>query len=190
MAWALLTSAFLGSLLGGLPGLLTVTLGIAAGLILLLAVWRKEWEVPLHACAATLLGAVAWLANDRVWWLAVIAVVNIAGSFWVAIIRGRRRLRDSEAKSEQLASQLDRRISELFSLQELSYVLSESIQLDRIVEQVAKYASRFLQADGAVVVLADDTGRLLRVAGATGTLEPLVGQVTDDPETTLVRFAM
>jgi len=191
VAWALLVSAFLGSLMGGLPGLVTVGLGIAAGLILLLAVWRKEWEVPLHAIAATLLGVVAWLANDRVWWLAVIAVVNIAGSFWVAIVRGRRRLRESETKSEQLASQLDRRISELFSLQELSYVLSESIQLDRIVDQVAKYASRFLQADGAVVVLADDeTGRLLWVAGATGTLEPLIGQVTNDPESTLVRFAM
>ena len=87
MAWALLASAFIGSLLGGLPGLATVGLGIAAGLILLLAVWRREWEVPLHAIAATLLGVVAWLANDRVWWLAVIAVVNIAGSFWVAIVR-------------------------------------------------------------------------------------------------------
>jgi two-component system NtrC family sensor kinase len=177
--------------LGGLPGLVTVCLGISAALILMLAVWRKEWEVPIHACAATLLGAVAWVANDRVWWLTVVAVVNIAGSFWVAIVRGRRRLRESEAKSEQLASQLDRRISELFSLQELSYVLSESIQLDRIVDQVAKYAGRFLQADGAIVVLADDDqGRILRIAGAAGTLEPLIGQVTEDPDTTLVRFAI
>ena len=130
-------SAFIGSVLGGLPGLVTVGLGLSAALILMLAVWRKEWEVPVHACAAALLGAVAWVANDRVWWLTVVAVVNIAGSFWVAITRGRRRLRESEFKSEQLASQLDRRISELFSLQELSYVLSESIQLDRIVVQVA-----------------------------------------------------
>ncbi len=178
-------------MLGGLPGLLTVALGISAALVLLLAVWRKEWEVPLHAAAATLLGVVAWAANDRVWWLAVLAVVNISGSFWVAITRGRRRLRESEAKSEQLASQLDRRISELFSLQELSYVLSESIQLDRIVDQVAKYAGRFLQADGAIVVLADDEqGRILRIAGASGTLEPLIGQVTEDPDTALVRFAI
>jgi two-component system NtrC family sensor kinase len=181
----------MGKLLGGLPGLLMLGLGIAAGLILLLAVWRREWEVPLHAAAATLLGIVAWVANDRVWWLAVLAVVNISGSFWVAIMRGRRRLRESEVKAEQLASQLDRRISELFSLQELSYVLSESIQLDRIVDQVAKYAGRFLQADGAIVVLADDEqGRILRVAGASGTLEPLIGQVTEDPDTALVRFAI
>ena len=169
VAWALLVSSLLGSLLGGLPGLVTLGLGISAGLILLLALWRREWEVPLHAVAVTLLGMVAWLANDRVWWLALVAVLAISGSFWVAIARGRRRLRESEMKSEQLASQLDRRISELFSLQELSYVLSESIQLDRIVDQVAKYAGRFLQADGAIVVLADDeSGRRLRVAGASG----------------------
>jgi two-component system NtrC family sensor kinase len=176
---------------GGLPGLVTIGCGIAAGLILLLTVWRREWEVPLHAFAATLLGVYAWLANDRAWWLALVAVVTIAASFWIAIVRGRRRLRESETKSEQLASQLDRRISELFSLQELSYVLSESIQLDRIVDQVAKYAGRFLQADGAIVVLADDEqGRFLRVAGAAGSLEPLIGQVSEDPDTALVRFAM
>ena len=181
----------MGSLLGGWPALLTIAIGISAGLILLLAVWRREWEVPLHASAATLLGIVAWAANDRVWWLAAVAVVAISGSFWVAITRGRRRLRDSEGKCDQLASQLDRRISELFSLQELSYVLSESIQLDRIVDQVAKYAARFLQADGAIVVLADDEqGRILRVAGASGTLEPLIGQVTEDPDTALVRYAI
>jgi two-component system NtrC family sensor kinase len=191
VAWALLLSALLGTLVGGLPGLVTIGCGIAAGLTLLLTVWRREWEVPLHAFAATLLGVLAWLTNDRMWWLAVGAVVTIAASFWIAIGRGRRRLRESETKCDQLASQLDRRISELFSLQELSYVLSESIQLDRIVDQVAKYAGRFLQADGAIVVLADDEqGRFLRVAGAAGSLEPLIGQVSDDPDTALVRFAM
>ena len=56
-------------------------------------------------------------------------------------------MRETESKTEALASQLDRRISELFSLQELSYVLSESIQLDRIVDQVVRYAGRFLQTD-------------------------------------------
>ncbi len=191
VAWALLASALLGMLVGGMTGLVTIVIGISAGLILLLTVWRREWEVPLHAFAATLLGVIAWLANDRMWWFALVAVVTIAASFWIAIVRGRRRLRDSEAKCDQLASQLDRRISELFSLQELSYVLSESIQLDRIVDQVAKYAGRFLQADGAIVVLTDDEhGRLLRVAGAAGSLEPLIGQVSDDPDTALVRFAM
>ena len=59
MAWALLVSAFLGRLLGGLPGLVTVFLGIAAGLILLLAVWRREWEVTLHAIADSVIFTMA-----------------------------------------------------------------------------------------------------------------------------------
>ena len=107
----------------------------------------------------------------------MVAVLTIAGSFWIATPGGRRRVREAERRRDQLASQLDRRISELFSLQELSYVLSESIQLDRIVDQVARYAARFLQTDGAIVVLADDErSRRLRGSPRQGTLEPLQGQ--------------
>jgi two-component system NtrC family sensor kinase len=177
--------------LGGLPRQIIILLGIAGALIAMLAAWRQEWEVPLHAVAASLLGVVAWFTDQRMWWLATIAVVTIAGSFWAAILRGRRRTREADLRSEQLATQLDRRISELFSLQELSYVLSESIQLDRIVDQVARYAARFLQTDGAIVVLADDElGARLRVAGATGTLESLLGRVTEESENVLVRAAI
>jgi hypothetical protein len=177
-------------LVGGLPGLVTVACGIAAGLILLLTVWRREWEVPLHAFAATLLGVLAWLANDRIWWLAVVAVVTIASSFRRRDRACRRRLRDAETKSDQLASQLDRRISELFSLQELSYVLSESIQLDRIVDQVAKYAGRFLQAEGDRRAGGRRSRPVPPRRGRGRLAEPLIGQVTEDPDTALVRFAM
>ncbi len=174
-----------------MPSVLTSVSGLAGALIVLLAAWRREWEVPLHAVAVTLLGVVLWLADDRKWWLALIAVLTISASFWVAIARGRRRLRDAEVKTDALAGQLDRRISELFSLQELSYVLSESIQLDRIVDQVARYAGRFLQADGAIVVLADEgqAGRL-GVVAATGTLEDLQGRKADEHDTGLVQFAI
>jgi two-component system NtrC family sensor kinase len=157
----------------------------------LLAAWRREWEVPLHAVAVTLLGVVVWYVNERIWWLAAAAVVTVSASFWVAIVRGRRKVRDAENKTDALASQLDRRISELFSLQELSYVLSESIQLDRIVDQVVRYAGRFLQTDGAIVVLADDErGQSLRVVAASGTLEGLQGQKAEEGDTGLVRFAI
>jgi len=88
-AYALLASALVASALGGLPSVLTVFLGMAGALIVLLAAWRREWEVPLHAVGATLLGVVAWFADDRIWWVAVLAVLNISGSFWVAITRGR-----------------------------------------------------------------------------------------------------
>jgi PAS domain S-box-containing protein len=170
---------------------LAPTLGLgAAAILLLLSSWRKAWELPLHLAAVTLLCVVAWWAEDRVWWLAVLAVISIFVTFWIAVVRSRRRAREAEAKADQLAVQVDRRISELFSLQELSYVLSESIQLDRVVDQVAKYAARFLQADGAIVVLVEMEGRALRVVAASGTLEPLVGRVSEDTESALVRFAI
>src|SRR6185503_18561762 len=47
----------------------------------------------------------------------------------------------AEARRVEAARQLDRRISELFSLQELSYVLAESIELDRIADQVGRYGA-------------------------------------------------
>ncbi len=137
--------------------------------------------------AAGLLGVVAWWTEDRIPGLAVLSIVTAVGSFWIAAWRARARTAEAQAKSDQLATQVDRRISELFSLQELSYVLSQSIQLDRIADQVAKYAARFLQADGAIVVMAE--GDLLRVVAATGTLEPLLGEVSDGADS-LVALAI
>jgi two-component system NtrC family sensor kinase len=167
-----------------------VALGGAGLIVLLLSVWQRGWELPLHLVAAALLGVVAWWAEDRIWWIALIAALSTFVTLWIAVIRSRYRTREAEAKADQLAVQVDRRISELFSLQELSYVLSESIQLDRVVDQVAKYAARFLQADGAVVVLVEMEGRMLRVVAASGTLESLLGQVSEDSESALVRFAI
>ena len=165
----------------------TLAMSIGGALILVLATSQSRLGPPLHAAAAVLLGLVAWWAEDRIRWLAGFAVVSAVGTFALAALRSRRRGDDAQEKSEQLAAQVDRRISELFSLQELSYVLSQSIQLDRIVEQVAKYAARFLQADGAIVVLAE--GEVLRVVAATGTLEPLLGEVSEDPDS-LVHIAI
>ena len=162
----------------------TLAVGAAGALIMVLATSQKRWELTLHAAAAVLLAMVAGWAEDRVWWLAVVAVAGAVWTFALAALRSRRRCENVQEKSEQLAAQVDRRISELFSLQELSYVLSQSIQQDRIAAQVAKYAARFLNADGAIVVLAE--GEILRVIAATGTLEPLLGEVSDDSDS-LVR---
>ena len=174
------------------PVALTLGLGRAGALILLLATAHRHGSSPLHLAAAVLLGIVAGWAEDRVWWLAVLAVgQHRRGHSGSPCPRWPRQARGgSPRKADQLAVQVDRRISELFSLQELSYVLSKSIQLDRIVEQVAKYAARFLQADGAIVVLVEGEGRGVRIVAASGTLEPVLGRESRDPETALVRVAI
>jgi two-component system NtrC family sensor kinase len=96
---------------------------------------------------------------------------------WVRLVR-------SERERRRAAEELNRRLSELFSLQELSYVLSDSIELERIVEQVVRYAVRFLDAQGALLALAGEApGDPLRVAAAEGNLTPLRGRAipADDP---------
>src|SRR3989442_1667129 len=61
--------------------------------------------------------------------------VAAAGLAWRAI-RLKHRLEWSERDRRRAADELNRRLSELFSLQELSYILSGPLQLERIVEQV------------------------------------------------------
>jgi len=167
----------------------TVGLGCAA-VILLMSNWRTGWDLPLHLAAAVLLALVVWWAEDRVWWLAVFAAASIAVTFWIAVVRSRIGMREAESRADQLAVQVDRRISELFSLQELSFVLSKSIQQDLIVDQVAKYAARFLQADGAIVALVEGESRGVRIVAASGTLESVLGRESRDPQTALVRVAI
>src|SRR5438477_5110338 len=100
-------------------------------------------------------------------------VVGVVAVLW----RLRQRLMRSEYERRRAAEELNRRLSELFSLQELSYVLSDSLELDRIVEQVVRYAVRFLDAQGALLALVGETaGDPLQVAAAEGTLAPLRGQ--------------
>jgi two-component system, NtrC family, sensor kinase len=183
----LLACILAAAVLGSPPLIPTVLLAAAGALILLLSLRQPAWEMALHAAAAALLGIVAGWTEDRIWWIAAVSIATAIVTFWIAAMRARARTREAQAKSDQLATQVDRRISELFSLQELSYVLSQSIQLDRIADQVAKYAARFLQADGAIVVLAE--GEQLRVVAATGTLEPLLGEVSDGADS-LVRVAI
>src|SRR5207249_7455280 len=86
--------------------------------------------------------------------LALLGIAVIGALGWS--IRLSRRLRQSERDRRRAADELNRRLSELFSLQELSFILSGSLQLERIVEQVVRYAMRFLDAQGALVALALD----------------------------------
>ena len=95
----------------------------------------------------------------------------------LALLQARRLANVAEQERRRTADELNRRLSELFSLQELSYVLSESLVLDRIIEQVTRYATRFLDARGALVALAgDEAGTPLRIEGAQGSLAVLAGR--------------
>jgi len=125
--------------------------------------------------------------------IALLAIAAVGAVGWS--LRLSRRLRHSERDRRRAADELNRRLSELFSLQELSFILSGSLQLDRIVEQVVRYAMRFLDAQGALVALTLDgeaaggagAGRedrpLLQVTAADGTLAALAGRAigADDP---------
>jgi PAS domain S-box-containing protein len=115
-------------------------------------------------------------------------IVLLGGGLGWGALRLKRRLEQSERDRRRAADELNRRLSELFSLQELSYILSGSLQLDRIVEQVVRYAMRFLDAQGALVALTAEgagTGQehSLRVTAAEGTLAGLAGRAiaSDDP---------
>jgi two-component system NtrC family sensor kinase len=115
---------------------------------------------------------------------ATIAIALILAGAGLVLWRLRQRLLRSEQERRHAAEELNRRLSELFSLQELSYVLSDSLELDRIVEQVVRYAVRFLDAQGALLALLGDApSDPLQIAAAEGTLAPLRGQKIqgDDP---------
>jgi len=131
--------------------------------------------------------AVALVASRPV---AVGAVLLLAVIVWFAIGRLERQALAAEAREVEAARQLDRRISELFSLQELSYVLAESIELERIAEQVARYAARFLQAEGALVALIDEETGALRAIAATGDLTHLERREIGVQDPGLLRLAL
>src|SRR6185503_11470284 len=109
--------------------------------------------------------------------LVTLTLAAVLWRLWVRLVR-------SERERRKAAEELNRRLSELFSLQELSYVLSDSLELDRIVEQVVRYAVRFLDAQGALLALAGEAPiDVLRVAASEGTLASLRGRTiaVDDP---------
>ena len=114
-----------------------------------------------------------------------VAIGGGVGGAALAALVLRERWSRSESERRRLAGELNRRLSELFSLQELSYILSESLELERIVEQVVRYAMRFLDARGALIALAghDSDSEELTIGGAEGTLAELRGRTVayDDP---------
>lgn len=121
-----------------------------------------------------------------------LVVLPLVAAFTALFFQHRRataRLRQAERQRDEMAVQLERRISELFTLRELGYVLSDSFQVDRIVEQVARYVRRFVAAEGVMVVLTEE-GRWLRVAAAEGSLEGQAGRRAPLTDVSLVTAAL
>ncbi len=116
----------------------------------------------------------------------VVALLSLVSVAWQYLVTMRQR-RALEEERAALARQVDRRISEIFSLQELSYVLAESLQSDRIARQVARYVTRFLNAEGSAIALTVGTERL-RVAAAEGSLAGFAGnEITSDAPSLVLR---
>jgi two-component system NtrC family sensor kinase len=148
---------------------------------------RRSWLPLVHLGAVIVAGLLAGVAGHLAWWPGVAALVSAAAvAEQVRALRGRLRSLDEERRS--LARQVDRRINEIFSLQELSYILAESLQSERIAGQVARYVMRFLNVEGAAMALpGPDSGSLL-VAAAEGSLASALGQrITEASSCLLVR---
>ena len=123
------------------------------------------------------------------WWL---LLIPLSAGFGVLVVEQRalhRKLEATEKQRDDASAELERRISEIFSLRELGYVLSESLQQERIVEQVARYASRFFRADGVMAVLVDDRNEIV-VAAAEGTLAGHKGRRVPAVDVSLVTAAI
>lgn len=112
-------------------------------------------------------------------WLPAAAALLLAAGLGLALHRATRRLAEAERARRETARQLDRRISEIFSLQEISYILSSSLDPERIAGQVADFATRYLRADGALVALAEPAAGAVSVRAAEGILGPLAGTALD-----------
>ncbi|HVO34787.1 MAG TPA: ATP-binding protein [Gemmatimonadales bacterium] len=102
------------------------------------------------------------------------AVAVAAVALWHAR-RTRRALSDAVADRDRVAAELSRRLGELYSLQELTHVLSSSLLFDQVAADVARYATQFLDAAGGAVVLASAEGEPPRVVAAEGSLAPFRG---------------
>ncbi len=117
----------------------------------------------------------------------LIAAVAGVGAYWAGSRWSRAH---AAAELARANAELAGRLRELFLLQEITYLLSESLDPDRIAEQIARYLVRFSDATGAMVVLREETGDRLRVAGAEGSLAPLAGQEVPEAHAGLIALAI
>ncbi len=94
------------------------------------------------------------------------------------------------AETESARSELAQRVAQLLSLQELSYLLSESLEPGKIVESAVRYASQALDSDGTMVALTTDGGAPIRIEAAHGSLVELAGEEISEAEAGLIATAI
>lgn len=185
VAWLLAAGGVGASRPLGFPLFLALGLGGAA-------LWgaareRRLW-LPMFHLAAAVAGALLTAASWPTGWWPAFAAIASAGSLAAHFQTTRRRIHSLDEERRALARQVDRRINEIFSLQELSYVLAESLQSERIAEQVARYVMRFLNVEGAAVALPGPDDGTLLIAAAEGSLVTSLGvEVTDTTPSLLLR---
>jgi two-component system NtrC family sensor kinase len=121
----------------------------------------------------------------------VLGILTAAGGFVVgALVARRKRAPDPAAELTQARAEVSRRLADVFALQELSFVLSESLQPKRIAEQIIGYLKRFTDVGGALVALAAETGGTARVAASHGSLLSLQGREIPDDDPGLLVAAL
>ncbi len=186
LAWAVAAAGLASQPAAPVPLLLLLVLGSTA----LWLLGRTRWPgvAPVQVGAAVLAGGAILGFGAGGWlpWLAPLGSLVVVA--WHLAL-SRRQLEALEAERSMLARQVDRRINEIFSLQELSYILAESLQTERIAAQVVRYVLRFLNAEGALVALTDQKGTPLVVAAAEGSLQAQVGQTIAPLPTSLIHRA-
>jgi two-component system NtrC family sensor kinase len=169
----------------------TSTLLLVYGLgMLLLQIRRPAWTMMIIRSSVLMLVLFAFLAQPPLAPMVVSLTLTVLVALGLTVSRAEEETRRSVAERDEIALQLDRRMNELFTLQELSYVLSESLQLDHIVDQVARYARRFLQAEGSLVAMLEEGGLFLKVISAEGSLGALKGKTISESENTLIMRAI
>ncbi len=180
----------LAAALGGLPPVAAWSLTAYGLLALLLYDFRPRLAPWILASAAPAVAVLAWFGRGPVALLAAAASLALLAAIAREGVALREDLAASRRVADELGRALERRSDELATLEELSLVLSGALQPDHIVDQVVRYTRRFLQVEGAAVVLSAESGMPARVAAAEGVLSPLAGQPVSDDATALLQRAL
>lgn len=156
------------------------------GLLLGWLTWRRPAFAPAAHAGAVTLAVLALRLPGAPALPTLFTALICLGTLLSQYQMVERRAVRAEAERQILARQVDRRINEIFSLQELSYVLAESLQSERISSQVARYVMRFLNAEGAAVALTRESDGVLLIAAAEGVLAEALGTAVTDAVPSLV----